>query len=67
MTTVMHMFLIYLSIYFCLTCFGLFLAHLQRQVYNLDSGSSLLGMVPALVADTIRWKLEPLPNLYTCL
>jgi hypothetical protein len=40
----MHKFLIYTSIYFCLTCFG-FLAHLQRQVYNFGSGSSLLVKV----------------------
>jgi hypothetical protein len=75
----MHKFLIYLSVYFCLTYFrlsfspssetgvqfwqwfkspgygvsaphvsGFLLAHLQRQVYNFGSGSSLLGMVSAL-------------------
>jgi hypothetical protein len=41
----MHKFLIYLSIYFCLTFLGFLLAHLQRQVYNFGIGSSLLGMV----------------------
>jgi hypothetical protein len=44
MTNVMHKFLIYLSVYFRLTCFG-FLAHLQRQLYKFGSGSSLLDMV----------------------
>jgi hypothetical protein len=56
MTNVMYKFLIYVFIYFCLTCFGLFLAHLQRQVYNFDSGSGLLGMVHPSI-DTIPSRL----------
>jgi hypothetical protein len=40
------------------------LAHLQRQVYNFSSGSSLRASPGA---DTIPKKLEPLPKLYTCL
>jgi hypothetical protein len=43
MTNVMHKFLTYLSIYFCLICFRLPLTHLLRQVHNFGSGSSLLG------------------------
>jgi hypothetical protein len=39
---------VYLSIYSTLHVSGFLLAHLQRQVYNFGSGSSLLGMVSAL-------------------
>jgi hypothetical protein len=39
--------LIYLSIYFCLTCFRFLLAHLNRQVYSFGRGSNLLDMVSA--------------------
>jgi hypothetical protein len=46
MTNVMHKFLIYLS-FSALHVSGFLLAHLQRQVYNFGSGSSLLGMVSA--------------------
>jgi hypothetical protein len=43
----MQKFLIYLSILFssALHVSGFLLVHLQRQVYNFDSGPSLLGMV----------------------
>jgi hypothetical protein len=47
MTNVMHKFLIRLLIYPCFTCFGLTLAHLQKEVYSFGSVSSLLGMVSA--------------------
>jgi hypothetical protein len=43
MTSVMHKFLIYLFTP-ALHVSGLDLAHLQRQVYNFGSGSSLLGI-----------------------
>jgi hypothetical protein len=46
MTNVMHKFLIYLFTS-ALHISGLLLAHLQGQVYNFGSGSSLLGMVLA--------------------
>jgi hypothetical protein len=62
MTNVMHKFLIYLSIYFCLTCFG-------RSV----SPSSEAAVVQVCWVwcqrqgtDTIPSRLEPLPKLYTC-
>jgi hypothetical protein len=51
MTNVIHKFLIYLSIYFYLTCFGLFLAHLQRQMYKFGNGLSCLVMVSAPVSN----------------
>jgi hypothetical protein len=46
MTNVMHMHLIYLSVYFCITCFGLSFSPsseagvqlLKRQVYNFYRG-----------------------------
>jgi hypothetical protein len=49
MTNVMYKLLIYLSIYFCLTCLGLsFNPSAEAGVlYNFDSGLSLLGMVSA--------------------
>jgi hypothetical protein len=49
MTNVMHTFLIYFIYLFtsALHVSGFLLAHLQRQVYNFGSGSSLLGMVSA--------------------
>jgi hypothetical protein len=45
MTKVMHKLLIYLSIYFCLTRFGLSFSQYSEAGFNFDSGSSLLGTV----------------------
>jgi hypothetical protein len=47
MTNLIHKFLIYLYIYFCLTCFGLSFSTFSEAGYNFGSGSSLLGMVSA--------------------
>jgi hypothetical protein len=47
MTNVMHRFLIYFLFTSALHVSGFLLAHLQRQVYNFGSGSSLLSMVSA--------------------
>jgi hypothetical protein len=59
MTNVMHKFLIYLTIYFCLTCFKLSFSHLQRQVYNFGSGSTFLSMLSVPPAtDTIPKRLK---------
>jgi hypothetical protein len=65
----MHKFSIYFICLFtsALHVSGFLLAHLQGQVYKLDSGSSLLGMVSGPGGDTIPKRLELLPNLYTCL
>jgi hypothetical protein len=54
-TNVMHRFFIYLSKYFCLTCFGLSFSS------SSEAGVQLRG------ADTIPRRYEPLPKLYTCL
>jgi hypothetical protein len=43
----MHKFLIYLSIFFCLTCFGLSISPSSEAGVQLCSGSSLLGTVSA--------------------
>jgi hypothetical protein len=45
MTNVMHTFLIYFPFTSALHVSGFLLVHLQRQVYNFGSGSSLLGIV----------------------
>jgi arginine exporter protein ArgO len=60
MTNLMHKFLIYLSIYFCLTSFGLSLAHLQSKVYIF--GVVLVSWVwrQRLGADTIQRRSLPL-------
>jgi hypothetical protein len=47
MTNVMHKFIIYLTIYFCLIGFGLLLGPVQRQVNKYGSGSKLVGTVSA--------------------
>jgi hypothetical protein len=47
MSNVMHKFLISLSIYFCLTCFGLYFNPSLEAVVQLRRGLSLLGMVTA--------------------
>jgi hypothetical protein len=47
MTNVMHKFLIYLSIYFRLTCFGLSFNPSSEAGVQFGSGSGLLGMVSA--------------------
>jgi hypothetical protein len=47
MTNVMYKVLIYLSIYFCLTCFGLSLSPSSEAGVQLQRGASLLGMVSA--------------------
>jgi hypothetical protein len=61
MTTIMHKFLIYLSIYFCLTCFGLSLSPSSEAGVQLWCGSSWPG----------RWhhtqETWTTPKLYTCL
>jgi hypothetical protein len=50
----------YLTVHFCLTCFGLSLAHHQRQVYNFGSSSTHLSMVSAPGRwPILRW-VEPL-------
>jgi hypothetical protein len=73
----MRKFFICFLIYFCLARFGLSLRPSSRgTVYKFRRGSSLLGKMsacgpgwnstlPGPDADTIRRKLEPLPNLYT--
>jgi hypothetical protein len=58
----MHKFLIYFTTYFYLTCFGLFLAHLQRQVYNCGNGSNPPEGLNHC-ADTILRRVEPLPEI----
>jgi hypothetical protein len=60
----MHKFLIYLSIYFCLTCFGLSFNPSSEAGVQLRQ-SWVWFQFPD--ADTIPRRLEPLPNLYTCL
>jgi hypothetical protein len=54
MANLMHKFLIYFIYLFISTLHvsGFLLAHLQRQVYNFGSGSSLLGMASA----PARWR-----------
>jgi hypothetical protein len=47
MTNVLHKFLFIYLFSSALHVSGFLLAHLQRQVYNFDSGSSLLGMLSA--------------------
>jgi hypothetical protein len=47
MTNVIHKFLIYLYIYFCLTCFGLSFSPSSEAGVQLRRGSSLLGMESA--------------------
>jgi hypothetical protein len=49
MTNLMHKFLVYFIYLFssALQVSGFLLVHLQRQMYNFGSGSSLLGMVSA--------------------
>jgi hypothetical protein len=47
MTNVMHKLLVFFLFTSALHVSGFLLAHLHRQVYNLGSGSSLLGMVSA--------------------
>jgi hypothetical protein len=56
----MHKFFIYFIYLFtsALHVLGFLLAHLQRHVYNFGSSSSLLGMVSAPRADTIRRKFD---------
>jgi hypothetical protein len=51
----MHKHVIYLSIYFCLTCLGL------SRSPSLEAGVQLQHWF------TIPCRLEPLPKLYTCL
>jgi hypothetical protein len=43
MTNVMHKFLIYLSLYFCLTCFGLYFSPSSEADVLLRRGSSFFG------------------------
>jgi hypothetical protein len=57
MTNVMHKFLINLSLYFCLTCFG----------FSLSPSSEAGVQIQRPGTNSIPRRLEPLPNLYTCL
>jgi hypothetical protein len=69
MTNLMHKFFIDVIYLFTSILYisGFILAHLQRQGYNFDGGSSPLGMVSAPGDDTLPRGLEPLPKLYACL
>jgi hypothetical protein len=65
-TNIMQMFLIYISLYFYLICFGLSFspcseAGLQLRQFFFWVWCQRPG------ADTIPRRLEPLPKLYTCL
>jgi hypothetical protein len=65
MTNIMHKFIIYVSIYFCLTCFGLSFSPSSEAGVQL---SVLLGMVSTLGGtDTVLRRVDPLQKFYTCL
>jgi hypothetical protein len=49
MTKAMHKFLIYLSIYFCLACFGLSFSPSSEAGVQFRRGSSLLGIALVII------------------
>jgi preprotein translocase subunit SecG len=63
MTNVMHKFLIYLSIYFCLTCFRLSLspsseAGVQIQQWFKSAGYGVRGQQTSTTADVVHLPLN---------
>jgi hypothetical protein len=61
----MHKFLIYWSVYFYLTCFGLSISPFSEVGDNFGGGWSLLGMVSDPGADTIPGRLVHYVGHYT--
>jgi E3 ubiquitin-protein ligase DOA10 len=64
MTNVMPKFLIYLSVYFCLTHIGLSFSPSSEAGVQLRQWFK--SPVYDVGADTIHRRLEPLPKSYTC-
>jgi hypothetical protein len=72
MTTIMHKFLIYLSIYFCLTCFGLSFstsseADVQLRQWFKSAGYrvSARALTPYPVDCALRWSLYIFKHTFT--
>jgi hypothetical protein len=71
MNNVMSKFVIYLSIYFYLTCFGFYFSQSSEEGVHLRQLFKSAGYGVSAWAnpgvDTLHRRLEPLPKLYTFL